>query len=858
MIHDAYRAAQLRSAEAAVTSARESGRSLLLQIDGALGLGKSVFLGDLLRLAQRSAPAGAEISALHVGGSTRNSTSVGAFAPLVEALLGAGTVTGNEAAPSPESVAVQCAAALSGAARLLVIDDVDRFECASIRFLVALMTAPSATQLLICITHRPGHAPEEIVRAARERGFQHDHLSLARLGDQTIDEIVGDLTPTQRTAVVSIAQGNPMFARVMREALLRHPEATDPAEALRLAEAAGSPVLGAAVVSEIDALPSDPRRLLEVIATLGDDADTTAVAAISGLERDSMREGIEELRRRTLISDDSRVPLHPVIKHGVGLHADTAVRADLRRRAVRLPGADPASRAEHLASLGKRITQEEAQELVELGRAFLMKDLNAVSRWVHAIPTVHRDRAGTLLFARVLLMSGDPGRARDLLEGILSGGGEAGALAEPRMLLASAFQALGRHDDARMLLEYLLQPGAHTQSPEVLRGCADTWAMINGVVPPALIERLDAVGSTDAGLVAQIYRTMGHLRAGSIEAAVRELDAVSGFLTFAADSHLDEVMTVPLGVAAWAAYSLERFELCARIASRGLRIARESGRVDGNAFFGASLAFALAGLGRLDEAETVGEEARRDARRYGPQGTEALAVTALTIVAEARFRHDRALLSTRYEELRGCELPTLFWWRAVVLIARTTASATLGVPEYSPELLRQADDATAPERFAEAALTAAQAGDRELARNLLTQANEVAARLGLAGQQGIVWLLEAELLLSEGDPLRAKNLLTEARAAFTDLGMLLRQARASESLAEVDRLLAKQSSHFEALTERELQVAELVAAGLKNREIAQRLVISPRTAENHVARLLRKLELSTRQELAAQFGSRPE
>lgn len=53
------------------------------------------------------------------------------------------------------------------------------------------------------------------------------------------------------------------------------------------------------------------------------------------------------------------------------------------------------------------------------------------------------------------------------------------------------------------------------------------------------------------------------------------------------------------------------------------------------------------------------------------------------------------------------------------------------------------------------------------------------------------------------------------------------------------------------LTRREAEVAELVSEGLGNREIAARLVISPRTAETHVEHILGKLGFRTRTQIAA-------
>ncbi|MFI9380846.1 response regulator [Kutzneria sp. NPDC052558] len=52
------------------------------------------------------------------------------------------------------------------------------------------------------------------------------------------------------------------------------------------------------------------------------------------------------------------------------------------------------------------------------------------------------------------------------------------------------------------------------------------------------------------------------------------------------------------------------------------------------------------------------------------------------------------------------------------------------------------------------------------------------------------------------------------------------------------------------LTGRETEVLRLVAKGLKSKQIADRLHISPRTVENHVQSTLRKLQLHNRVELA--------
>lgn len=68
------------------------------------------------------------------------------------------------------------------------------------------------------------------------------------------------------------------------------------------------------------------------------------------------------------------------------------------------------------------------------------------------------------------------------------------------------------------------------------------------------------------------------------------------------------------------------------------------------------------------------------------------------------------------------------------------------------------------------------------------------------------------------------------------------------------------SSKFEtpaSLSERELQIIELVANGLTNLEIANRLEISKRTVDNHISNILTKTKTDNRVELvrwALQWG----
>lgn len=56
---------------------------------------------------------------------------------------------------------------------------------------------------------------------------------------------------------------------------------------------------------------------------------------------------------------------------------------------------------------------------------------------------------------------------------------------------------------------------------------------------------------------------------------------------------------------------------------------------------------------------------------------------------------------------------------------------------------------------------------------------------------------------------------------------------------------------FDGLTEREREVAQLIAEGKSNRAIAEKLVVSERTIDTHVEHILSKLQFTSRAQIAA-------
>src|SRR6185312_807189 len=127
---------------------------------------------------------------------------------------------------------------------------------------------------------------------------------------------------------------------------------------------------------------------------------------------------------------------------------------------------------------------------------------------------------------------------------------------------------------------------------------------------------------------------------------------------------------------------------------------------------------------------------------------------------------------------------------------------------------------------------------------------EAAAALAVAaGAPGFVAEARHHLataLLARGGPGdrdRARVAATECVGLVEALGMTAYAERAAALTAEL--------ADDPVLSPREEEVAALVAEGLTNRQIAQRLVISERTAQNHVQHILTKLGFATRGQIGA-------
>jgi predicted ATPase/DNA-binding CsgD family transcriptional regulator len=99
---------------------------------------------------------------------------------------------------------------------------------------------------------------------------------------------------------------------------------------------------------------------------------------------------------------------------------------------------------------------------------------------------------------------------------------------------------------------------------------------------------------------------------------------------------------------------------------------------------------------------------------------------------------------------------------------------------------------------------------------------------------------------------------TQFRTAYEQGYAMSAEEAVRFALGEEPVETAASSAHGDQpLSRRERQVAALLARGLSNKEIAEELVISPRTAEGHVAKVMDKLGVHSREDVAARIVASP-
>ncbi len=148
------------------------------------------------------------------------------------------------------------------------------------------------------------------------------------------------------------------------------------------------------------------------------------------------------------------------------------------------------------------------------------------------------------------------------------------------------------------------------------------------------------------------------------------------------------------------------------------------------------------------------------------------------------------------------------------------------------------------------ALLLAARGDVDGAAGVIDEALEHHKRVDMPFATARTQLVAGAIARRQRRRRDAKGLFDAARGTFERLGARLWAERARDELGRVG---LRQGAGDE-LTESERRTAELAATGLTNREVAERLFVSPKTVEAALSRVYRKLGIRSRAELGARMG----
>jgi DNA-binding CsgD family transcriptional regulator len=344
---------------------------------------------------------------------------------------------------------------------------------------------------------------------------------------------------------------------------------------------------------------------------------------------------------------------------------------------------------------------------------------------------------------------------------------------------------------------------------------------------------IDAIGSIYCRLLGACERATDVRRAEEWIAAARRFVVWGDFVAPTCRLHYGGIL---MAVGRWAEAEKELLA-AARVFERGYRGMRTAPLIR------------LAGLrvrqGRFEEAERLleGSESRAPARQL-------LAEIALGR-GDLALAEDRARFCLEWEDVSSPACSPLLELLVLIYVTRDELDAA----REALERLRAIATAGADERTNAAANLAAgrlyAAEGDERARSHLHMALQGFSALDLPLEAARTQL-ELARAVARDVPAAAIAEARVALATFERLGA----SRDADAAADLLRTLGETAGRpwpkrYGTLTKRETEVLSLLAAGCSNPEIADRLYISRRTAEHHVANILSKLDLRSRAEAAA-------
>ncbi|MGW2213040.1 LuxR C-terminal-related transcriptional regulator [Streptomyces sp. NPDC001781] len=513
---------------------------------------------------------------------------------------------------------------------------------------------------------------------------------------------------------------------------------------------------------------------------------------------------------------------------------------------------------------------------------------------------------------RALIAAGRLTEARDAAHHLLAGRDTLSPtqLLRAHGLCAEAERLLCRYEEAEAIAaagvallprpfpSALSAPGAEL----VLRyGLVHALRGSHDQVRPLLREASGSLGAAppDVRVALRVLIAFCEAFSGDPAEAAREVTACARLVDALPDGMAGHTPDV-LALMGCAELYLERFVDARRHLSRGLHAATGGAQKHIRAHQLLGLTMTDQWGGRLDGALRKADEAERLARRIGAPDVAnlATAMRSTTLVWARGRRHAAEAVASA---ARAVDTVTLGrgWWATSAISLLAHAQMLGGDPVGCArtlldggggERLPEVQPTFRPSLLALLADAALAGGDAARAERVLADAETEAARRNLPLQWACVRRARAQVCAAVGADAEAVTLFEQAAEDFRGAGLPLQHAWTLVAAARtVDAVRGRDAATAlldtaeaagrsfgailvtdeaervrrslprgpggsarpsDPLSSREREVAELAASGLRSRQIAERLFLSTRTVDSHLARVYRKLNVSSRLGLA--------
>jgi DNA-binding CsgD family transcriptional regulator len=818
---------------------------------------------------------------------------------------------GPDASADQATIAVAALAVLRTLAKvapvLVAIDDFHVADPAGIRVLEFAIRRLESERLGLLVAQRPEGDATDRLRLGD--ALPPDRLRVVRPGPMSAGALhrlivsrVGVALP--RPVVVRIRAttgGNPQFAlEVARELVARGPATLTVSTPL--------PVPGSlqeVVQRRLAGLDDDTRRIVAVAAEMERPSRQGLRLAV---DTDDVDRAIDAaIDADVLVPDRAGLTFsHPIVRAAAAQSIAAGDRRAVHARLARI-ATDPEERAHHLG-LATLDPDEAVAAALQAGAEAAMRRgapeaaLRLRERALDLTPV--EDGASyarrSLQLADAVSDAGDPARGRSLISAVLApgSGADADTRCDAAILLGTLMWFDGQGAAGRALMMDMLEEVAGKPALEARIHSRLTWMTDDDPAQAAAhadaaLQRLDPERDPVAYAFALLNRAVGTVIAGGPpdEAAIRlgaalqeahptaELSSLPGVWPLYADrlgesrawleKELDRLRAVgdegsmgqTLGYLASVETRAGRLDLARRYAEEGLELIRQIGQ---NGMVGIAVgrvALIDAIEGREAAARDGLEEMRRQDVAMGGDWTHALyeqtvAFVALStgdFVAAERAASEAAAAVQRL----GMVDPAMFRFDA----DRIEAVIELGDLEQAERLLDRFEerDRIVPRPWITAtaarcrALVAAVRGDLPAAIAHLEAALVAHERLDWPLEHVRTLLIGVRVLRRANQRKRALELASEAARIARSIGAAPWAARAEAEAAR----LGLEHGDGDRLTPSERRMAELAAGGSTNREIAERLLVSPKTVEATLARAYAKLGIRSRAQLHARLAEEP-